>query len=117
VNWSIDQIIDDGMAGPHRNWLGTVPSTSTQAKTMVRFILSSEIRERIREYNELKARENLFIDVEVPSIEHTQLVEIASSLQTAANLTTKSHYSLANMLKSTTLYIEPKPIPKPVLSL
>lgn len=80
---------------------------------MVRFILSSEIRERVREYNELKVRENLFIDAEAPSIEHLQLVEIAIALQTAAKPTMKSRYSLANMLKYTTLYIEPKPIPKP----
>jgi hypothetical protein len=80
---------------------------------MVKFVLSSEIRERVLEYNKIK-RTKECIDAESPWIEHLQLVEIASTLQ--ADGPEKSDYSLANMLKSTSLYLDPKPIPKPVLS-
>lgn len=79
---------------------------------MVRFVLSSEIRERVLEYNKIK-RTKECIDAESPWIEHLQLVEITSTLQ--ADGPEKSDYSLANMLKSTSLYLDPKPIPKPVL--
>lgn len=85
------------------------PSTS-----MVRFVLSPEIRERVLEYNKIK-RTTECMDAESPSIEHLQLVEIASTLQVDGP--EKPDCSLASLLKSTSLYLEPKPVPKPVLPL
>ena len=82
---------------------------------MVRFVLSTEIREWVEQYNEIRGDKE-WIDAGKDSIEHLQLVEIAATLQKAVDGPSKSDYSLARMLQSTSLYIEPKPIPKPVLS-
>jgi hypothetical protein len=84
---------------------------------MVRFVVSSAIRTVIRDYNKKKGFEDSddgYIDPESIAIEHIQLAHIASTLQATAELAKRMDYSLNNILKSTALYIEPKPQPKPV---
>jgi hypothetical protein len=84
---------------------------------MVRFVVSSAIRTVIRDYNKKKSFQDSddgYIDPESIAIEHLRLAHIASTLQASAELAKRMDYSLNNMLKSTTLYIEPKPEPKPV---
>lgn len=84
---------------------------------MVRFVVSSTIRRAIQDYNKKKGfahSDDGYINPEANSIEHLQLARIASTLHSSAEVANKPDYSLNTMLKSTTLYIEPKPESKPV---
>lgn len=86
---------------------------------MVKFVVSPEIRQLISEYNTVR---NLSEDKDgglrpdSPSIEHLQLVTLASTVRAAAHPTKAPQYSLHNILKTTQLYIEPIEKPKPVSS-
>jgi len=90
--------------------------SSSSPRRMVKFVISPEIQALISEYNALKnlsEDDDGYITSSSPSIEHLQLVHIASMLQTA-NPTDGSQSSLRTILKSTQLYIEPIEKPKPV---
>jgi hypothetical protein len=77
---------------------------------MVKFAVTEEIRAIIREYNE---REGDEVDENVKAIEHVQLARIAQALRNCAP--DEQDYTLHNILKSTSIYIEPKPVRKIVL--
>jgi len=84
---------------------------------MVKFVVSQDIQEIIREYNKtrnLSEGDDGYIGSESESIEHLQLVHIVSALQSIAQLVNKWKYSLSNILKTTSLYIQPIEKPEPV---
>ena len=84
---------------------------------MVKFVVSQDIQEIIREYNttrNISEGDDGYIGSESESIEHLQLVHIISALQSTAQLVNKWKYSLSNILKTTSLYIPPIEKPKPV---
>ena len=85
---------------------------------MVRFIVSSEIRGIIEEYNTTKKvckDDDEYLDPEIESIEHVQLTRILTFLQSrTTDPAKKPQYSLHKVLKSTSLHIEPPPLRKPV---
>jgi hypothetical protein len=86
---------------------------------MVRLAVSPNIQRIIRHYNvqkKLSEGEDGFINSNAAFIEHLSLAHIASALQADAEPTQKSHYTLDNILKTTSLYIEPVEKPKPVTS-
>jgi hypothetical protein len=77
---------------------------------MVKFAVTEEIRAIIRKYNE---REGDEVDENVKAIEHVQLARIALALRNCAP--DEQDYTLHNILKCTSIYIEPKPVRKIVL--
>jgi hypothetical protein len=86
---------------------------------MVRFVVSDEIRDVIEEYNTRKKlceEDPGYIDPKDKSIEHVQLADLLHVLQSTTTDPAKtSQYSLHQVLRSTSLYIEP-PVPRtPVL--
>src|SRR4051794_27394263 len=86
---------------------------------MVRFVVSSEIRYVIEEYDTMKKiskDDDEYLDPEVESIGHVQLTRILTFLQSkTTDPAKKTEYSLHKVLKSTSLYIEPPPLRKPVI--
>jgi hypothetical protein len=83
---------------------------------MVKFVVSPEIQQLISEYNtakKLAETDEGYVPPDSPSIEHLQLVHISSILR-ALEPSKKSQYSLNNILKTTTLFIQPIEKPKPV---
>ena len=83
---------------------------------MVKFVVSQEIQRLISEYNTAKKlveTDEGYLPPDSPSIEHLQLVHISSTLQTLKP-SKKSQYSLNNILKTTTLFVQPIEKPKPV---
>ena len=90
---------------------------SDQPGTMVKFVVSPDIQRAVIEYNKTKKLsegDDGYIDPESISIEHLQLVHIASTLQTAAAAHANLKYSLSHMVKTTSLFIEPIQKRKPV---
>ena len=86
---------------------------------MVRFIVTARIQEIIQEYNVdrgLEEHVDGFVNSERESIDHLQLAHIATALR-QAHPTKSDDYALHNILKCTSLYLEPKPKPKPVIYL
>jgi hypothetical protein len=84
---------------------------------MVKFVVSQDIQAILKEYNKkrnLSKGDGGYIDSDSVSIEHLQLVDIASTLQSKAEPINKHKYSLNNILKTTSLYIQPTEKPKPV---
>ena len=85
---------------------------------MVRFVVNSEIRGVIEEYNTTKKvckDDDEYLDPEIESIEHVQLTRILTFLQSrTTDPAKKPQYSLHKVLKSTSLHIEPPPLRKPV---
>jgi len=94
--------------------IGSCPPSSS-SQTMVSFVLTPELQETIREYNAVirKRKASEEIDEKCDSIQHLQLAQVASTLQKEYP-TKRDEYSLHNILKHTSLYLEPKPKPKPV---
>jgi hypothetical protein len=85
---------------------------------MVRFVVSSAVRRVIQEYNtkkKLSDSDDGYIDPGSISIEHLRLVHIASTMQASIEPAKRTEYSLSKILETTSLYIEPKPKPKPVI--
>src|SRR5579859_633729 len=84
----------------------------------MRFVVNSEIRGIIEEYDTTKKvckDDDEYLDLEIESIEHIQLTRILTSLQSrTTDPAKKAQYSLHKVLKSTSLYIEPPPLRKPV---
>ena|SRR5271170_7918916 len=83
---------------------------------MVKFVVSPEIQQLVSEYNTAKKladTDDGYVPPDSPSIEHLHLVHMSSTLQTLEP-SKKSHYSLNNILKTTTLFIQPIEKPKPV---
>lgn len=84
---------------------------------MVRFVVSPDIQRIINDYNmtkKLLGGDSGYINPESMSIEHLQLVHIASALQAVAEPANKPRYSISHILKTASLYIEPIQKPKPV---
>lgn len=86
---------------------------------MVKFVVSQDIRVILKEYiktRNLSEGDEGYIDTDSESIEHQQLVHITSILQSTAEPANKCKYSLNNILKTTSIYLQPIEKPKPVLS-
>jgi hypothetical protein len=84
---------------------------------MVRFVVSSTIRRIIQDYNttkKLSDSDDEYIHPGSTSIEHLRLLHIASTMQASTEPANRTEYSLSKILETTSLYIEPKPKPKPV---
>ena len=74
---------------------------------MVKFVVSQDIQAILKEYNKtrnLSEGDEGYIDADSVSIEHLQLVHIASTLQSTAEPANKCKYSLSNILKTTSIY-------------
>ena len=77
---------------------------------MVKFTVTQDIQRIIREYNNILDYENE-VDITLKSIDHLKLLSISQILQKHHN---SNNYSFNNILKFTSLYIEPKVTPIPV---
>jgi hypothetical protein len=88
-------------------------------RQMVKFVVSQQIQAIIQEYNTFKnlaEQDEGYVNPSSVSIQHLQLVHIAEYLQASAEATEKSQYTLNNILRNTSIYIEPIKKPPPVSS-
>ena len=124
-NFALDPILgcDDDMFGRFKGQselklaVKFTKLRSEDIHAMVKFVVSQDIQAILKEYNKtrnLSEGVDGYIDADSVSIEHIQLVHIASTLQSKADSANKSKYSLSNILKTTSLYIPPIEKPKPV---
>ena len=77
---------------------------------MVKFEVSADIQKIIKEYNKtckLSEADDGYINPQSGAIEHLQLVQIASTLQSKAENVDKTQFALSHILKSTSLFIPP----------